>query len=500
MQMNKKYNDDAVSFDLCGFDLNKLHKQISVLGITSLIVYGVGANANSAYTMLSNMGVNVKYFVDLKAEDKRFQFHNREVVTPGEFIKKFSGEYIIVSPNQHKDIVNYLELNSIPNEKIITPFFIRNSINVNFCYSLLSPSTDIDYCKVRPAKPVATFATIVYNTPEYMFRRAIESVLRQTYKDFIYVIIINGATDNTFDIASQYAELDARIVIVNLDVNHVWTDKILLNAIKENVFGDYWCQLDSDDYYDERFLEITLNMATDNNADIVCVRTMAFCENKDYSVMTSRYDYFAKQSFFIYADYSPSYFIGHHNIIRAYANFIILGTFWGRLYKSSLMHCYLNSILDATKEERELFFRLDVAMTYQILGFSERFFNSDKVLHFASYSERSNTYSTSPVEWLMSFWYAYEGIKKELNLWYKKTDADNLCRRFLNGNLPWMVTRHGILENAKESSYKEKVMQYLGQMYNDVLFQEVLSENIDKKPMFREFYEKLRSLVINNEA
>lgn len=53
--------------------------------------------------------------------------------------------------------------------------------------------------------------TSCYNQATYL-SQAIESVLNQSYKDFRYILIDDGSTDNTKEIIKYYAEKDNRII------------------------------------------------------------------------------------------------------------------------------------------------------------------------------------------------------------------------------------------------------------------------------------------------
>ncbi|MCX4304592.1 MAG: glycosyltransferase family A protein [Acetatifactor sp.] len=53
--------------------------------------------------------------------------------------------------------------------------------------------------------------TCAYNS-EKTLKRAIESILNQTYEDFEYHILDNGSTDCTGEIIREYASRDKRIV------------------------------------------------------------------------------------------------------------------------------------------------------------------------------------------------------------------------------------------------------------------------------------------------
>ena len=54
----------------------------------------------------------------------------------------------------------------------------------------------------------------VYNGETYL-RESVESILKQTFKDFEFIIINDGSTDNSLSILEEYAKKDERIKIIN---------------------------------------------------------------------------------------------------------------------------------------------------------------------------------------------------------------------------------------------------------------------------------------------
>ena len=58
--------------------------------------------------------------------------------------------------------------------------------------------------------PLVSLLTPVYNGERYL-ADCIESVLRQTYRHFEYVIVDNASTDRTADIIAAYAAREPRI-------------------------------------------------------------------------------------------------------------------------------------------------------------------------------------------------------------------------------------------------------------------------------------------------
>ena len=66
------------------------------------------------------------------------------------------------------------------------------------------------------ATPHVTIVTPVHNGERYL-AECIESVLRQTYAEWRYVIVNNASTDSTLDIATRYSALDGRIGVVTYE-------------------------------------------------------------------------------------------------------------------------------------------------------------------------------------------------------------------------------------------------------------------------------------------
>lgn len=90
-----------------------------------------------------------------------------------------------------------------------------------------------------------------YNVEKYV-GEAIESILNQTFKDFEFIIINDGSTDDTAKIINEYAAKDARIKFVDNKKNSGLI--AVLNQGLDICNGEYIARMDSDDIaYPERF-------------------------------------------------------------------------------------------------------------------------------------------------------------------------------------------------------------------------------------------------------
>jgi glycosyltransferase involved in cell wall biosynthesis len=61
-------------------------------------------------------------------------------------------------------------------------------------------------------EPTLSVVMPVYNGEPYL-REAVESILKQTFTDFEFIIIDDGSTDRTWQILSEYAAQDERIIL-----------------------------------------------------------------------------------------------------------------------------------------------------------------------------------------------------------------------------------------------------------------------------------------------
>lgn len=85
-------------------------------------------------------------------------------------------------------------------------------------------------------------------------KKAIESVLEQTYKNFELIIINDASTDGTGEIISKFARKDPRIKVITNEIN-LGLARSLNKAIKISC-GEYIARLDDDDFWsDARKLE-----------------------------------------------------------------------------------------------------------------------------------------------------------------------------------------------------------------------------------------------------
>lgn len=109
----------------------------------------------------------------------------------------------------------------------------------------------------------------VYNDAKYL-AEAIESILNQTYKDFEFIIVNDGSTDNSLDVINDYAQKDDRIKVIDLGENQGFCTA--LNRGIEIAQYEWIARMDSDDIsVPDRFEKQMAFLA--DNPDIIVLGT-----------------------------------------------------------------------------------------------------------------------------------------------------------------------------------------------------------------------------------
>lgn len=106
----------------------------------------------------------------------------------------------------------------------------------------------------------------VYNTEEYI-SECLDSILSQTYPHFEVICVDDGSSDNSRIILEKYQEKDKRIKIIKQKNQGV---SVARNSGMEAARSEYLAFLDSDDLWNETFLEKMLFVMESEKVDFVC--------------------------------------------------------------------------------------------------------------------------------------------------------------------------------------------------------------------------------------
>ena len=95
--------------------------------------------------------------------------------------------------------------------------------------------------------PKVSVITGAYNINEKYAKKAIDSILAQTFSDFEYIICDDGSDNDTWDILTVIANSDNRIKLIRNDRNMGLA--YTLNHCLEYASGEYVARMDMDDIF-----------------------------------------------------------------------------------------------------------------------------------------------------------------------------------------------------------------------------------------------------------
>ncbi|GDX62476.1 hypothetical protein LBMAG34_0100 [Candidatus Saccharibacteria bacterium] len=106
----------------------------------------------------------------------------------------------------------------------------------------------------------------VYNSEKYL-AESIESILKQSYKNFELIIINDGSSDESLNIINKYNKKDKRIVVINQNNRGIVES---LNTAIEKSRGKFIARMDSDDIcVIDRFKEQVSFLENNNKVGLV---------------------------------------------------------------------------------------------------------------------------------------------------------------------------------------------------------------------------------------
>lgn len=110
-------------------------------------------------------------------------------------------------------------------------------------------------------KPKISIGLPVYNGENYI-RKALDSILSQTFTNFEVLISDNCSEDSTQNICKEFMERDDRIRLIRQEKNMggLWN----FNYVLQKAQGEYFVWLAADDYWLPQFLEKNMSILESN--------------------------------------------------------------------------------------------------------------------------------------------------------------------------------------------------------------------------------------------
>jgi len=127
--------------------------------------------------------------------------------------------------------------------------------------------------RTRPPQPQVSVIVPVYNQERYL-EECINSIRRQTLAEQECLIINDGSSDSSGEIARRFSEADSRIRYFEQENGGVSSAR---NLGMRHASGRYLCFVDGDDFIDEAFLKHLLD-ASDRGASDLTIAGKLFCD------------------------------------------------------------------------------------------------------------------------------------------------------------------------------------------------------------------------------
>lgn len=225
----------------------------------------------------------------------------------------------------------------------------------------------------------------VFNAEKYL-KRAIDSVLAQTFTNWELLLIDDGSTDSSPQICNEYAYNDSRIKTFHKKNEGVaMTRQVGI----ENAIGEYSIHLDSDDWIEPNMLKDMYKEASKANSDIV---------------MTDFYTY--SQSYNTYCPQHPTK-LNSRTILYDMLNGKIFGSLWNKLLK----HCLYKKF--NLKFYKNLDFCEDLLIWCQLLqndNLNISYLNKAYYHYYKNPNSITNHFTRKSYEMRLSFFYKLEKI------------------------------------------------------------------------------------------
>lgn len=135
-------------------------------------------------------------------------------------------------------------------------------------------------------KPLISVIVPVYNAENYL-RACLDSICNQTLRELDIIIVDDGSTDKSGEIADQYALKDDRIQVIHQKNAHLSASR---NTGIKRVTGEYIAFIDADDWIEADMFLSMYKVAKREGSDVVaCGVTIEYTkDNKTYLEQVSQ--------------------------------------------------------------------------------------------------------------------------------------------------------------------------------------------------------------------
>ena len=137
-------------------------------------------------------------------------------------------------------------------------------------------------------KPAISVIVPIYNIEKYI-RRALDSILAQTFSNFELLLIDDGSTDESGRLCEQIAEQDERVLLYHKENEGLSQAR---NDGLKQAQGDFVIFIDSDDYIHPEMITSLYQQLVKEDADVSSCGVMNVYANSESPQSANQDDYF----------------------------------------------------------------------------------------------------------------------------------------------------------------------------------------------------------------
>lgn len=126
----------------------------------------------------------------------------------------------------------------------------------------------------------------VYNTPFHLVKRAIDSVLNQTFQDFDLMIVDDGSDHDPYNRIINYVEKNRQKITYLRHENCGQSESVNIGIVQSK--SKYITMLDSDDEYKPNHLEACIKEM--QHADLIASTTQTVVDKEEDFFVPDKYD------------------------------------------------------------------------------------------------------------------------------------------------------------------------------------------------------------------
>lgn len=130
--------------------------------------------------------------------------------------------------------------------------------------------------------PLVSVVVPVYNACQYL-RQTLDCICKQTLKDIEIILVDDGSTDGSLEVLREYERNDARITVLLQEHEYAGAARNKGMAIAK---GKYFSFLDADDIFEPNMLELMVNRAEEEQAEVVICRSEIFYKEGEYKPLS----------------------------------------------------------------------------------------------------------------------------------------------------------------------------------------------------------------------